>query len=325
MALLAMAYAQATCGGLDEADARRVAQVQRVLRLHGADVWPGWGEPLPWLLRSGDCEYLIGHPAPPPGFAPVDRDPAEAPLVWVMVGHLTPGPVATTWPVAGVWSIALPTLDEFQLAIDTQLGPGVVTLDDDSYVRAALHEAFHAFQLTSLGGLDGVPRFGLRDEGAALHEVVRDTGHDAWVTAQAHQLARALRAATLEEVTAAVHAFLDQRAHGRSVYGDQVAALGLALEWLEGSARYADTRIVALAEGAGGGSPGVTDTLDQRALADILAQLDGLPQSLSVRDTYAALGAAQGFVLDRLAPGWQRQVLAGRESLEALLRGAVTP
>ena len=73
-------------------------------------------------------------------------------LVYRYAGHLVPVPAATAWEVDGIWSVAVPTREEFQQAIDAQLGKGVVQLDAVNYVRAIVHEAFHAYAITAIQG-----------------------------------------------------------------------------------------------------------------------------------------------------------------------------
>lgn len=51
--------------------------------------------------------------------------------------------------------------------------------------------------------------------------------------------------------------------------------------------------------------------------------LDPASHGVGLRDRYAAMGAAQALLLDRLLPGWHARVLAGSEAVEDVLRDAL--
>ena len=113
---------------LSALDMARASEVWRVIETHGRAVWSDWLPP-PQLLRKADADYLIGHPNPPKDFAPVSGIQIAGQAVYKRSGHLLPVPAATTWLVADVWVLAIPTLEEFQQAIDQVLGIGVVQFD----------------------------------------------------------------------------------------------------------------------------------------------------------------------------------------------------
>ena len=294
-----------SCLDLEEHTA--VASVSARIEGFGALAWPGWTAAPPMVVRSGDVDCLLDHPAPPAAFV------AVGPGVARLDGHLLPVPAATAFEVAGVWSVAVPSRAAFQAFIDEQLGRGLVVLDPASYERVLLHEAFHAFQLTAVGGLIGVPEFG-SGPAAALADVASHAGFDAAQSAQGAALHAALTAATAGEAVAAVGRFLQARDDWRSVAPVGTAALERQLEWLEGTARYADTllALVPAPEPLGRGGVAWTELLEQLRAPSSVAT--------GARDRYAALGAAQAFVLDRLHPGWRAQAIPGGASLEALLR-----
>ncbi len=116
--------------GLSSPDMLRLTEALRVLTTHADTVWPGWKQTPPLLLRSGEYDYLIGHPAPPASFTPIPNVSINGLSVFRRSGHLAPVPAATTWQVTNQWSVAVPIRDEFQRAIDAALGSGVVDLDD---------------------------------------------------------------------------------------------------------------------------------------------------------------------------------------------------
>ena len=302
-----------------------LVEAARVVERHADDVWPGWRVLAPVLVRDGPHEYLVGHPFPPQPFAPVHHLDGT---VHRIDGHVTPAPVATTWPVGDVWSVAIPAPHELQSIVDRALGPDVVVIDAPTYVRAILHEAFHAHQLTTVGGVAGVPRFGLdgthATERGAVQALMSKADLDARHAAVGATLAAALEAPTDEEAVRFAHQFLNQRDEHRRTLSDEVAAFERSLEWIEGTARYADTRLMVIVADDPDRSDSVAYGTADGVWRTFVEQLqDPAGHGVGLRDRYAAIGAAQALLLDRLHPGWHGRVLGGAEAIEDVLRDAV--
>jgi uncharacterized membrane protein (UPF0127 family) len=298
-------------------DLDRVAEISRVVNLHGNTVWSGWKAP-PQLLRKADADYLIGHPNPPADFKPVAGINVLGQPVYRREGHLIPVPAATAWLVAGVWSLALPTLEEFQQTIDQVLGVGVVKLDEPTYVAAAVHEAFHAFQMTAMK--QELPMFSFQgDEGKMLAELSSQPKLKQQLFLEGQALRGALEASDLSAVFQGVNTFLELRQIRRAQLAPDVAAYEQALEWSEGLARYAEVSLMRLVAGQQSGNDRfVYPATYWNAFLEQVADVSQIPGSL--REAYYALGAAQGFVLDRIMDGWKQNALPGGASLEQLLR-----
>jgi hypothetical protein len=260
------------------------------------------------LLRGEGEDCLLGHPAPPHGFV-VDEDGVSR-----RPGHLLPVPVATAYPVGSRWSVVVPLRAELQALLDRRIGPGALVLDDLVYRRVLVHEAFHAHQMTVVGGPDGVPAFGDgADAPPSLETLAGRPGHAAALDRQGEALRSALRAGSIDEARRAGARFLAARDAWRSTAPPGTAGVERQLEWIEGTARYVD--VLAGLAPAGG-----------ETWSDLMTQL-GTPSEIptGVRDAYAALGAAQAFLLDRLVPSWKERVLPGGEALEDVLREALSP
>lgn len=298
------------------------AEAWRLLSAYGDQVWPGWGTAhIPLLIRSGEFDLLAGHPSPPPGFNLLPGVTVTNQPVYRYQGHLVPMPAATAWKVNDVWSVAVPTREEFQHAIDAQLGKGVVTLDAVNYIRAIVHEAFHAYALTIVQG--DVPNFGADvDEGALIQQLVALPDLDQHYAAEGQALVKALQATDDRITREAAAEFLKMRQARRVGQDQKVAAYEQTTEWIEGLARYAEVALMLHANQAS------NDTVTYPAYAKIWQSfLDQLMKPTAspdgFRGRYYLLGAGQAFLLDRLMPGWKTRALNEKESLENLLQEAV--
>lgn len=313
-------------GELAAAGVMRLAEVERLLARFGGEIWPGWSESVPpLLLRKGQYDYLIGHPNPPESFEQIPGASIGDRPVFQGNGHLVPVPAATTWNVNGVWCAAVPTLEEFQQALDQQLGAGVVNLDSAAYVQAVAHESFHAFTMSTIGGMDNLPDFGPEvdpQQAADILAAIPDL--DARYAAEGQALRDGIIAQAEEDTARAAAAFLQVRQLRRAGHPDLVA-FEQTLEWTEGLARYADVSLMQLA-----GRPDYTGAIHYPDSAEtwqaFLARLSD-PASIptGLRDRYAILGAGEAFLLDRLMPDWKAKAIPGKTALEELLAEATIP
>ncbi len=310
----------------------QIAEIRHLLSTYAAEVWSGWGDNLPPLLfRKGEFDYLIGHPAPPPEFMPVPGLRIDGEPVYRMTGHLTPAPVATAWQVGDIWAATTPVRDEFQAAVDEILGKGVVVLDDAAFIRAVVHEAFHAYQMNFYGGAEHLPAFALMGELAWLDTLTEAerVALDRALVAEGQALNQALAAeATAEEIAAALDEFWRLRAERRATLPVDTLAFEQAVEWMEGTARYCDVRLMLLAGSADYGlsqeaaAVGLRYPPTQTVWDEFRAQLsDVLTIPGGYRDRFYVLGAAQMLVLDRLGDDWQTRLWADALLVEDLLIG----
>jgi hypothetical protein len=287
-------------------------------------VWPGW-QAAPLLQRAGSCEYLIGHPAPPTPFRPVaGQEVGGHPVFAAPVGTASPAAAATAWEVAGVWTAAIPTKSVFQRILDRQLGRGVVRLGGTAYLRALVHESFHAYVFSVAGG---VPTFGATlDEARATDMLGGPAAAARLLAAEGAALREGIAATTLLGARAAATRFLSLR-RARRLDARDTAGLRpfeQQLEWLEGLPRYADLRLIMRA-GAHDyvPTPGITYP---RPAAYLHGFLDGLanpaPGPDGLRGHYQDLGAAEALLLDRLAPEWRGTALRRPRPLDDLLDAA---
>lgn len=286
-----------------EDDLASIAAVWDALDTYGNDVWSGWGDHRPAiLLWKGDSDYLIGHPDPPDEFERVpDLAVADIP-VYRLHGHLTPYPIASTWHVNELWVMAIPAREDFQDAIDMALGEGVFVLDELAYQRAMIHESFHVFQFQTYDDpslLPGADNDFDLDSWFAEQSAADIAQYTADIVMEGQFLHDALQTDSSVERQTAINTFLEARQQRRSQLPDGFGFAEDVLEWTEGSARYADTRMMMYLD------PESDATWDS-FLAD-LDDLSIIPGSY--RDWFYMLGATQAFLLDDLSPDWQSDVL----------------
>ena len=320
---------------LDPIDIVHAAEAWNLLEQKGQAAWPGWGTiPAPLLLRKGDFDYLIGHPTPPEGFELLPDVLIQGEPVYRYRGHLIPRPVATAWPVGDVWSVALPTYEEFRQALRELLGPDAIELDDVSFIRSVTHEAFHAYQFARMGGMEGLPQFVQAvEEKQVLERLAERTDLAAYHIALGETLRSGLEAETDAAARQAAARFLELRREWRAGQPEQIAIFEQSTEWLEGLARYADTSLLRLAGSSAYQATSLLvkqDVIEAYPDADetwgaFLNQLSDPTQIPGgLRDRYYVIGAGETFLLDRLMPGWQTEALPGGVALEDLLDQALT-
>ena len=308
-------------------DLARLEEVHNLIDGLGPGLWAGWGEDhLPLLLESDTADFLVGHPAPPEGFETMAGLTVGGEPVSTRAGHLVPG--IGVQPIGDQLGVALLPRDRLQAFVDELLGSGVVTLDDVQYVRWVAHEAFHVFELRSVGG--ELPRFGFEGSETEMGGVLAETdGFSERLADEARLLKRALATQTDAELRAAVDTFLRGREQRRATLPAEIGGFEQAVEWSEGLARYSDVRLLQAAASDYRPSPafaalGASYPEPEATWTDAVHWLDDLSSVPgTVRDRYYELGAAQAYLLDRLMPGWHPRALPGGESLESLLRAGL--
>ena len=308
-------------------DWARVGEAVHLLETGAPDVWVGWGDEVPvMLLEAGNSDWLTPSAAGVDGLDVVRGLDVEGRQVYRRAGRLVPGIGVQELPSG--FAIAMLSKPEMQALIDRTLGAGAVNLDDVQYVRWITHETFHAFEIRAMSG--DLPRFGYGgDEMDMIGRLTATPGHLDGIVREGELLLAALDAEGEAATIDAVRRFLEARTARRLSGGQDVEGFERAVEWAEGLARYADTRLLQAAGSGYTPTPefagiGARYPSPEAAWSDAvqwLADLRTVPGTL--RDWYYELGAAQAYLLDRLMPGWHTRALPGGESLEALLSEAV--
>ncbi|OGR65552.1 MAG: hypothetical protein A2X31_00220 [Elusimicrobia bacterium GWB2_63_22] len=248
-------------------------------------VWPGYdvfGQPV-LLYEAGIRSFLIAHPNPPAGYAPLFAEPRP---VFVQQGQI-PGfnfTFSFHFPLNGV--------DTFAYRYKAEGKP-------EQDVRTMVHERFHVFQQTGF---------------KPARYARRDSEPDGEDLAMAALEQKTLKSALAAEGTEAAARFVRQFAAVREERYARFPDARLPEsreERLEGMARYVDQALM-LRDGLSP-QPG-----GQAALLSM--QLDWFPDVDKMeKSRYYATGAAQGLLLDRAGRSdWKALVAAGAFPYEVI-------
>jgi hypothetical protein len=333
---------------LTPADVARIDELDRVRRLVGDQVWPGWGSAVvPVVLVKRDRAYLFDHPSPPRGFVPLP----EAGRPGVTHGRAE-GLPAGGFGAADLWGVptavvaskevfggfaALNRLGDHSplevLAHDADEGA-----DSAQYVVALAHESFHAFARTRGAArldahLGGAGRALDTDAGRARLAAV-EAGEDirAQLCEECRRLQQAIDAGDEPARLMAARGFLAARAERRAacIRADPALATLSAyeqqLEWTEGMARYTEHALVrALARRVDVASTGLRREADVRGYAHLRAGPPVVVRACeqSFRARSYAVGSALCLLLDRLDVPWKTRALDGGIPLDEILSTAV--
>lgn len=198
----------------------------------------------------------------------------------------------------------------------------LVFVSEEMHISAMIHELFHAFQAkmneskfldadASHSYLEGYPYL--------------DPEFTVYWNTEGRLLMNALYAGTDEEAIVFADSFLMIRHERRmkaALDPEQVKA-EKKLEWLEGSAKYAEAMSYQLADGI---EPNPYSFKDKNAYWE-MERKQRLPKlgETGGDNRFYHSGAAQAFILDRLTPGWKDSAMADSVFLEDLLEKAIRP
>jgi hypothetical protein len=187
-------------------------------RLARVEIWPGF-DPMayPLVLHSADTVWLVGHPAPPEGFAQVGE----------VSGH--PVTVGGSLP-----AIAANTAIEFGGVLCAMAAVPTDGEHPDAYARLLVHECFHAYQFGALAGrrppAPSVFAF-------MSHYPESDPANNAMARIENEALAAALEGAPGAAATFAAVRRLRWMRHD-----ERLRAYENLLEYTEGTATYSEFR-----------------------------------------------------------------------------------
>lgn len=306
------------------ADILLVRAAQQIVNDYGNTVWPGFGDRVtPILLSSGEYDYLFNHPDPPEGFSKVEGQNS----LYRKKGHLLSRPAATAYPVAGVFSVIIPAREELIAWVRDKMELPNFKVTQTEYIRAIIHESFHVYQINSLGGREAVPDFGFSGSSRDLQSRMLDSSQ--WkerATATGKLLSAAIKQTKLSLVRKSLKGAMQEDTTNTGNFSTEILSFERYVQWLEGTARYVDTRLIMEASKQGQSKKNniefqPTSEIKSDLITQLTAKLSG---PTPVRDRLAAFGAAKGLLLDRLYPGWKKGFFKKRKPLAEILSTAIS-
>lgn len=307
------------------ADILSVRTAQQLVNDYGNTAWPGFGDQVtPILLNSGEYDYLFNHPNPPEGFSKVEGQNS----LYREKGHLLSRPAATAYPVAGVFSVIIPAREELIAWVRDKMGLPNFKVTQTEYIRAIIHESFHVYQINSLGGREGFPDFGFSGSSRDLQSRMLDSSQ--WrerATAIGKLLSAAVKQKELNLVRKSSKGAMQEDTTNAGNFSTEILSFERYVQWLEGTARYVDTRLMmeASKQARAKSKNNIEFQPTSEIKSDLFTQLTAkLSGPTPVRDRLAAFGAAKGLLLDRLYPGWKKGFFRKRQPLAEILSTATS-
>ena len=308
---------------LPEIDRVRLAETFRVADSVGDRLWPGWSKaPFAVLLLTEDHEFLIRHPKPSADFTKIEFDKRLNSDIFFRKRQFPNNLLATFPAINGspVSTIVVGQAEHTQAKTST---PWVVIL---------LHEHFHQLQdsqpnfyadvnALNLSGGDQSGMWMLNYPFPYERKEVQDQFDELGrLLATAVKAPRSQRTRRVREYLAA-----RQKFHSMVTPAD---ARYIAFQfWKEGIARYTEYHIAQLAAKHHRPSKEFRALKDYQSFAEVaketrertLRQLTTLTLGDSKREVVYPFGAAEGFLLDQIRPGWRKRYFVEKFDLGRIL------
>jgi hypothetical protein len=282
-------------------DSVRIREFYRLASQISAKVWPGFEKvPAPLLLVTQEAEFLTHHPNPPKDFTRIDND------LYVRPRQFPTGLLAT-FPAFGPPSVIV-IGDPANTSAKTST-PWLITL---------MHEHFHQWQDEQPDLYSKVNALGLAhgDQTGMWMLNYAFPYEDAEVGRSYAELRDALLVAIDENdekrFQEAARAYMVERKKFFAKLSEEDRRYLSFQLWKEGIARYVQVKC---AEEAANFTPSAEykaigdyesfESYAKRARRETLDELKHSDLATSKRVVVYALGAAEGFLLDRMNPKWR--------------------
>jgi hypothetical protein len=315
----------------------RAEEARHLRQSLGDTIWPGFGRAdVPLLVYNERYAFLFGEETVPTGWERLDSGCSRC---------LWPKHVSFAVDVGGQWVGSMATQEWMRIGLSQEIAgslpPGLRQVfpyrlvlrlfTSDWYIAGLEHECFHAYQAQR-----APQRFAAAEAGIKECEQRYPWHQPAPVAAwrvEAALLVRAVEAPSEAEAARLAQAFLQQRARRRAdtkldpdlIYYEQ------RREWLEGLGKYVELTawrqgatargyepLPAMAKDRGFGRYQGHARRRSYELAQLRRQVGRKGDNLFYQS-----GMAQGFLLDRLQPGWKERALTEKSPwLEDLVAAA---
>jgi hypothetical protein len=304
---------------MSDIDRIRVAEAYRLGDVLGDRVWKNWSKaPFAVLLVTPEYEFLLRHPKPSSDFSIIRYDSLLKSNVYYRKRTMQLNSLATYPAVGGVSTIVVGQAENTQAKTST---PWVVTL---------LHEHFHQLQDSQPNSYQEINALNLsRGDQTGMWMLNYAFPYDTPAVANqfmalTRSLATAVQAKSKSEFSRELKSYLAIRQQLQQMLNqDDYNYFSFQL-WKEGIARYTEYRIAREAlkrytpTKPFRGLKDFTsfDDVSQSIMSRILNELSTLKLEEYKRVAFYPIGAAEGLLLDRTNPKWQKRYFTQKFYLE---------
>jgi len=282
---------------LGEMDLLRIRELHRITDTFGQRIWPGYDtRKIPIAVNNDNRqELLVNHPKPPEEFKVFEGHDLDGSPVMIRDGCTRYG------PRSGGWAMKLGGEETAYVGI---LREGLPT---ERYLSLLLHECFHVFQ----------PRFRSRADGPRAESPTDDPGYSAMIGLESRILHAALHQDDAVKVRSLARMFIAVRRERRKNLTEAVCRHEDEQEFSEGTATYVQARMFQLlAESKGLKSPLTSEDPQysgfeaaKKMYQEYLARiLPSEKRPVTFMHAQYNIGMALGLLLDRVRPGWKKEM-----------------
>lgn len=277
-------------------DLARVRELYHLTDAAGDRIWPGFDtRRIPVAINHADkSELLVGHPNPPPEFRRLEEHDVGGVPVFVRAGCTRYGPQGGGWAVdlGGERTAYVSTLRRSK--------------DTEGWLTLLLHECFHVYQR----------RYREPAEGKRGELPEDDAEYSAMLGLESRILAAALDAEDPDDARDLAEMFVAVRHERRRGLSEDVIRNESEQEWNEGTAKYAEARLLQVLSAELSLEPTLTRDPGYHGFRDAEARLRRYLRGIVPREGMAItfshaqyeIGMAQALLLDRLRPDWKGEM-----------------
>lgn len=321
----AFTYASQPGGGLSEVDRIRIAEARRLADEFGDGLWPGWSTaPFGILLITKEQEFLVHHPSPSDDFTSLGYDSLLGSDVYVRERVFDHRLLATFPAVGGISTVVIGRAEQTDASHSTRW---VITL---------LHEHFHQLQDSQPDYYPSVNALNLARGDSTGMWMLDYPFHydDPVVNERFAELCLELRDAVvaLDKSAGAekARAYIEKRRQFRKfLTADDFKYFSFQV-WKEGLARYTEYMMARRAASTYQPTDAFKNLPDFETFesdademkAHIFTKLAGMSLEDSRRTAFYPFGAAEGMLLDHVAPGWRAHYFTKKFDIEAYFETA---
>lgn len=285
-----------------------ISEAIKIADIYADELWEDWSDvPFALLLIDDDYEFLVNHPAPTGDFKSIGKDDLLESEIYYRKKIYSPELLATFPAVGGIPTIVVGKPE------NTGLSPV-------EWIFILLHEHFHQYQYSQSDYLQSVEELGLKGgdkTGMWMLNYPFEYDNER-VNVQYDSLKKALvnifRSENPAEEKKLIDHYLKRRGWFTSTLSIEDHKYFSFQVWQEGIARYTEIKMVEMLKDDNYSFPEEIKNLPgSKDIGDYYTEifnknlnlLNGLELNESKRNCFYSFGAFEGFLLDRVNPGWR--------------------